>query len=78
MALYGPISPLRAQAAPVLTYTSGYDGVVRPTLGTSFSTPLLPRVTPVVYPTRANIYGGFRHSDTPPWWPSAINYIDQN
>ena len=65
-------------AAPVATYSSGYGGVARPSLGVSFSTPMLPEITPVVYPTRANISGGFRHSGTPPWWPSAINYIDQN
>jgi hypothetical protein len=78
LSLYGPLSPLRATTAPVLVYTRGYDGLVRPTTGVSFSTPNLPEVTPVVYPTRANFYGGFRESGTPPWWPSGINYIDQN
>ncbi|MEO6810301.1 MAG: hypothetical protein ABI353_14390 [Isosphaeraceae bacterium] len=78
LALYGPISPLRATAAPVVTYSRGYDGVVRPQAGTSFSTPNLPELTPVIYPTRANLYGGTRTTKTPPWWPSAINFIDQN
>src|SRR5262249_13742687 len=36
LALYGPLSPLRATAASVLTYSRGYDGVVRPGLGTGF------------------------------------------
>jgi hypothetical protein len=78
LALYGPISPLRATAAPVVTYTRGYDGVARPEVGTSFSTPNLPELTPVIYPTRANLYGGARTTRTPPWWPNAINFIDQN
>ena len=78
MALYGPLSPLRATTAPVRTYASGYDG--RPVIveGTSFSTPNLPGVTPVVYPTRANYYYGFRESHDPPWWPRRSNWIDQN
>jgi hypothetical protein len=78
LALDGPLSPLRATAAPVLTYSRGYDGVVRPQVGTSFSYPNLPRLGPVVYPTRANVYPGFRTSPTPPQWQSSINWLDQN
>jgi hypothetical protein len=78
LALYGPLSPLRATAAPVFAYTRGYDGVLRPTVGTSFSYPNLPELSPVVYPTRANVYGGFRVSGTPPWWDAAHNWLDQN
>jgi hypothetical protein len=78
LALDGPLSPLRATAAPVLTYTRGYDGAVRPLVGTSFSYPNFPRFGPVVYPTRANVSPGFRTTSTPPWWNSAINWIDQN
>ena len=78
LALYGPLSPLRATAAPVVTYTRGYDGVIHPTVGTSFSYPNLPELSPVVYPTRANVFGGFRESGTPPWWDAAHNWIDQN
>jgi hypothetical protein len=78
MALYGPLSSLRATTAPVRTYASGYDG--RPVIleGTSFSTPNLPGATPVVYPTRANYYFGFPESHDPPWWPSAMDWIDHN
>jgi hypothetical protein len=78
MALYGPLSAFRFTSAPVLTYSRGYDGrpVVAP--GTSFSTPNLPALTPVVYPTQATNYFGFRRSGAPPWWPNAINWIDQN
>jgi hypothetical protein len=78
MALYGPLSALRATTAPVLVYTRGYDG--RPVVqqGTSFSTPNLPTITPVIYPTQATYYYGFRHSGNPPWWTNAINWIDQN
>ena len=78
LALYGPLSPLRATAAPVVAYSRGYDGVARPTIGTSFSYPNLPELSPVVYPTRANVFGGFRESGTPPWWDAAHNWIDQN
>jgi hypothetical protein len=78
MVLYGPISSLRMTSAPILTYTRGYDGrtVVAP--GTSFSTPNLPALTPVIYPTQANEFYGFRRSATPPWWQNAMNWIDQN
>jgi len=78
LALYGPLSSLRMTSAPVMTYTRGYDGrsVVVP--GTSFSTPNLPALTPVVNPSQANYYYGFRRSGTPPWWSSGVNWIDQN
>jgi hypothetical protein len=78
MALYGPLSALRAASAPVLLYGRSYDG--RPVLleATSSSTPNLPPTTPVIYPTRATYYYGFRESGTPPWWDNAINWIDQN
>src|SRR5262245_8123519 len=77
MALYGPTSPLRPMTAPVVTYTRGYDGVVRPTEGISSSYPNLPLLSPVIYPTEANNYYGPRVIQTP-WWNSAINWIDQN
>ena len=78
LALYGPMSALRMTAAPVLTYSRGYDGrsVIVP--GTSFSAPNLPALTPVVNPTSASYYYGFRRSGTPPWWSSGSNWIDQN
>ena len=78
LVIYGPLSALRATAAPVQTYARGYDG--RPVIleGTSFSTPNLPGATPVVYPTQATYYYGPRESRIPPWWPNAINWIDQN
>lgn len=78
MSVYGPLSSFRQISAPVLAYSRGYDGrtVLRP--ATSFSNPNLPALTPVVYPTQATNYYGFRQSGTPPWWPSAINWIDQN
>ena len=37
MVMYGPTSSLRAIAAPVLTYTRGYDGRTVAAPGTSFS-----------------------------------------
>jgi hypothetical protein len=78
MSLYGPFSPLRATTAPLLSYVRGYDGQLHPVRGNSFSTPNLPELTPVIYPTEANNYYGPRTSRTPPWWSNAINWIDQN
>ena len=78
MALYGPFSSLRSTAAPLITYSRGYDGRTVIHEGTSFSTPNLPEATPVIYPTQATYYYGFRESGDPPWWSSGINWIDQN
>ena len=78
MALYGPFSPFRATSAPVRTYTRGYDGRTIVSQGTSFSSPNLPSLTPVVYPTQANNYYGFRQSNTPPWWANGSDWLDQN
>jgi|SRR5579864_5189914 len=78
LSIYGPLSSMRATAAPLLTYTRGYDGQLYPTMGTAFSYPNLPAVGPVIYPTQASFYYGFRESRTPPWWKSGINWIDQN
>jgi hypothetical protein len=77
-ALYGPLSVMRSTSAPVLTYTRGYDGRAMLAPGTSFSTPNYPALTPVVYPTQANAYYGFRVSGNPPWWQNATNWVDQN
>ncbi len=78
MALYGPLSAFRQTSAPVLTYSRGYDGRAVVTPGTSFSSPNLPAMTPVIYPTQANAYYGPRRVSTPPWWQNASNWIDQN
>jgi hypothetical protein len=77
MALYGPFSALRTTTAPVLTYSRGYDGVVRPVEGITNTYPILPQVAPVAYPTRANYYYGPRIIENPAK-DSAINWIDQN
>ena len=76
LALYGPMSPLRATSAPVLTVTRGYDGVPRPMAGTSFSYPYLPTAAPVVYPTRGNVVPGFRVQNAPPFLDSGFNWVD--
>jgi hypothetical protein len=78
LSLDGPLSPFRSTTAPVLTYERGYDGMVRPQTRTSFSYPNRPEVGPIVYPTRANYFWGFRESGTPPQWDRALNWIDQN
>jgi hypothetical protein len=78
LAYYGPMSPLRATAAPVVVYQRGYDGSLLPQEATGFSNPFLPPASAVIYPTRANYYYGFRESGTPPWWTTGSNWIDQN
>jgi hypothetical protein len=78
MDIYGPLSALRGSSAPLTTYARGYDGRTVVQEGTAFSTPNLPGNTPVVYPTQATYYYGFRESHDPPWWPKALNWIDQN
>ena len=78
MVIYGPLSPWRSTAAPVLTYTRGYDGSVVPTTGTAFSNPNLPPFAPVVYPTQRTNYFGPRELRSPPWWADAGTWIDQN
>lgn len=78
MSLYGPLSAFRFTSAPVTTYTRGYDGRAVATPGTSFSTPNFPSLTPVISPTQASNYFGFRESGSPPWWANAINWLDQN
>jgi hypothetical protein len=78
MVMYGPTSSFRSISAPVLTYTRGYDGRTIAVPGTSFSSPNLPALSPVVYPTQANDYFGFRVSGDPPWWQNASDWIDQN
>jgi hypothetical protein len=77
MALYGPFSPLRATSAPITLYSRGYDGVLEARPGTSFSTPNLPALSPVVYPRPGNYYYGPRVDRTPPSWTSGFNWIDQ-
>ena len=78
LSLYGPLSSYRAVAAPVVSYTRGYDGRVYATQATSFSTPNQPDMTLVVYPTPANYFYAPRGTRTPPQWTSGINWIDQN
>lgn len=77
LSLYGPWSALRSTTAPVLTYTRGYDGVLRPAEGMSTSYPNLPQLAPVAYPTRANDYYGPRRIQNPAK-DSAINWLDLN
>jgi hypothetical protein len=77
MAVYGPLSPMRSTSAPVATYTRGYDGRIYPGRATSFSTPNLPGLSPVVYPTPGNYYYAPRANRTPPSWFSSSNWIDQ-
>jgi hypothetical protein len=77
MSLYGPLSPLRSVSAPITTYVRGYDGRLYVNRATSFSTPNLPPLSPVVYPTPANYYYGPRVNRTPPSWSQGTNWIDQ-
>lgn len=78
LSLDGPLSPFRAESAPVVTYERGYDGMTRARVSTSYSYPNRPDLAPLVYPTRANYYWGFGGSRTPPQWDRAVNWLDQN
>ena len=78
LAVYGPLSALRATAAPVTTVVRGYDGRTAIVEGTSFSNPNQPALSPVVYPTRASNYSALRYQTTPPQWDKAFMWIDQN
>ena len=78
MSIYGPFSPLRARTAPVVTYIRGYDGQLHVLQGDSTSYPNRPELSPVIYPNEFSNYYGPRMSRTPPWWSSAINWLDQN
>ena len=78
MVIYGPLSPWRSTAAPVLTYTRGYDGGMIPVEGTAFSNPNLPTIAPIVYPTQRTNFFGPRELRSPPWWADAGTWIDQN
>ena len=77
MSIYGPLSPLRSTSAPVVTYSRGYDGRVYAAPATSSSTPNLPAISPVVYPTQHNYYYAPRVDRSPPQWSSGTNWIDQ-
>jgi hypothetical protein len=77
--ILGPQSVFRETAAPIVTYSRGYDGTLVPSMGTSFSSPNLPGLSPVIYPTRANIAPGAGPMlRRPRYWPPATNWIDQN
>ena len=79
LAEYGPQSANRQVAAPVVTYSRGYDGVVRQSEGIGFTFPYRPSIAPLTYPTRANFSRGFGvNGGTPPAWDSPLNWIDQN
>jgi hypothetical protein len=76
--VYGPLSSLRSVAAPIVTYSRGYNGAITASEGTTFTTPFLPSASPAIYPTRGQNFYGFRTQPTPPQWDSPINWIDQN
>ena len=78
MVLYGPLAALRAVTAPVPVYSRGYDGRTVVTEGTATSYPNMPELSPVIYPTRATNFWGFRETTTPPWWTRGTNWIDKN
>lgn len=78
MVLYGPLSALRAVTAPVPVYSRGYDGRTIVTEGTATSYPNMPELSPVIYPTKATNFWGFRETTTLPWWTRGTNWIDQN
>ncbi len=78
LTLYGPMSIYRSVTAPVTVYSRGYDGRVYESQGHSFSTPFLPRSSPVIYPTANSNYYRPRGTSAPPWWTTGNGWIDQN
>jgi len=79
MVMYGPMSVFRSTTAPVTAYVRGYDGVLQAVPGISFSNPNLPRLSPVVYPTRSTTYFRSRFGDDPVMLPKdSWRWIDQN
>ncbi|WP_165065536.1 hypothetical protein [Paludisphaera rhizosphaerae] len=78
LSLNGPVASLRSVSAPVVTYSRGYDGVVRQVQGTSSSTPNLPLLSPFAYPTRRSNYYAPRTSPPLSQWTSGSTWIDQN
>ncbi len=77
MTVYGPLSPLRATSAPITIYNRGYNGTLEARPATSFSSPNLPALSPVVYPRPANYFYAPRVDRSPPSWSSGMNWIDQ-
>lgn len=79
MVMYGPMSVFRSTTAPVTTYVRGYNGALQAVPGYSFSSPNLPALSPVVYPTRSSNYYRSRFDVAPPGRPKdSMNWIDQN
>jgi hypothetical protein len=78
LSLYGPLSALRTTSAPILVTVRGYDGSLNLVEALDFSTPYLPELSPVVYPTDANNYCAPRINPRPPWPANPTNWIDQN
>ncbi len=76
--VFGPLSAFRQISAPVNTVVRGYDGVPTVVQGTGFSNPLQPRLSPIVYPTRASNYSALPYQRTNPQTDKALMWIDQN
>jgi hypothetical protein len=78
LTLNGPLAATRSTAAPITRYVRGYDGRVYATPAVSTSYPFEPDIAPVVYPTRASYFYGFRQTGTPPWWDRGEGWVDLN
>ena len=78
MSLYGPFASLRATTAPVQLYTRSAGGRVEPELGTSFSYPFLPPISPVKYPVRSQQRGEARSLIRYSPADAGFNWVDQN
>lgn len=78
LSTFGPLSAFRQTSAPVNTVVRGYDGVPTTVQGTGFSNPMLPRLSPFIYPTRANNYSALPFQGTSPARDKALMWIDQN
>ena len=76
LSVYGPLSVFRATSAPLTTVVRGYDGIPIVVQGTSFSNPLRPSLSPVIYPTRASNYSALKYQTTSPRRDSSILWLD--
>lgn len=78
MTIYGPFAATRSISAPVRLRATAYTGETVEYQGVGSSSPYLPSQSPIVYPTQATYYYGFRESYPPPAWKNGSNWVDLN
>ncbi len=78
LAEYGPLSLYRQVAIPATVYSRGYDGLVRPSEGTTLVYPNLPAMSPINGRTAISFPPNRRLSRPFQSGGGAINWLDQN